>query len=62
VNNVFCVSVLFSLSPSVNVWCVCVIACVMPRFQKYGIWVHDDGQKILTKSEISSMSTLGYQQ
>ena len=64
VNNVFCVSVLFSLPPSVNVWCVCVcvIACVMPRFQKYGIWVRDDGQQILMKSEISSMSTLGSQQ
>ena len=31
---------------------------VTPRFSKYGIWVRDYDQLILTKSEISSMSTL----
>ena len=33
---------------------------VTPCFPKYGVRVRDSGQQILTKSEISSMSTLGY--
>ena len=34
---------------------------VTPRFPKYGILVRDNGQQILMKSEISSMSTLDCQ-
>ena len=35
---------------------------VTSRFPKYGVWGRDDGQQIITKREISSVSTLDCQQ